>query len=163
MTSNLGSEEILAASQAVAEAGGDVTTAMLMEAIRPMLVNHFQPALLARFQTIVYQPLAANAMARIVRMKLAKVAERIERRFGVPLEYDDALVDELVRSCLLPDSGARNIDNLLNQQILPVLSRNLLTRMGGRRLLASIRLSFSPADGISVDFDEAPAAAGAVG
>jgi len=163
MTSNLGSEEILAASQTVAEAGGDVTTAMLMEAIRPLLVNHFQPALLARFQTIVYQPLNANAMGTIVRMKLAKVAERVERRFGVPLEYDDALVDELVGACLLPDSGARNIDNLLNQQILPVLSRELLARMGGGQPPPSIRLAFSEADGIGVDFEEASAATGAIG
>jgi len=163
MTSNLGGDEILAASHAMAEAGGDVTAARLMEAIRPLLVNHFQPALLARFQTIVYQPLAANAMARIVRMKLAKVAQRIERRFGVPLEYDDALVDELVTACLLPDSGARNIDSLLNQQILPVLSRELLARMEVRRPPASIRLSFSEADGIGVDVEEAPAAAGAIG
>lgn len=156
MTSNLGGDEILAASQATAEAGGDVTPGMLMETIRPKLVDHFQPALLARFQTVVYQPLAANAMATIVRMKLASVAARIERRFGVPLQCDDALVAELVRACLLPDSGARNIDSLLDQQILPVLSRELLVRVGGGQIPASIRLSFSEEDGIGVEFDESP-------
>lgn len=154
MTSNLGSDEILAASQAVVEAGGEVTTGMLMEAIRPTLLDHFQPALLARFQTVVYRPLAADAMTTIVRMKLAKVATRIERRFDVPLQCDDALVAELVRACLLPDSGARNIDSLLDQQILPVLSRELLLRIGGGQPPAAIRLSFSEEDGIGVEFDE---------
>jgi type VI secretion system protein VasG len=154
MTSNLGSDEILAANQAVAEAGGEVTTAMLMEAIRPQLVDHFQPALLARFQTVVYRPLAAEAMERIVRMKLAKVATRIERRFGVPLQCEDALVAELVRACLLPDSGARNIDSLLDQQILPVLARELLARMMDTQILAAIRLSFSDDDGIGVEIEE---------
>jgi type VI secretion system protein VasG len=154
MTSNLGSDAILATSQAVAEAGGEVTTGMLMEAIRPTLVDHFQPALLARFQTVVYRPLAADAMATIVRMKLAKVAGRIERRFGVPLLCNGALVAELVGACLLPDAGARNVDSLLDQQILPVLSRELLVRAGDGQRLSSIRLAFSEGDGIGVEFDD---------
>ena len=62
-------------------------------------------------------------------MKLDKVAQRVERRFGVPLIGDDSLVRELVRACQLPDSGARNVDSLLDQQILPVLSRELLVRV----------------------------------
>ncbi|MBP0629595.1 type VI secretion system ATPase TssH [Cupriavidus sp. AcVe19-1a] len=161
MTSNLGSEQILAAAQTVAEVGGEVSNGMLMEAIRPMLVDHFQPALLARFQTILYRPLAAVAMATIVRMKLAELARRIERRFGVPLQYEDALVAELVRACLLPDSGARNIVSLLDQQILPVLSRELLVRMGSGQTSKSIKLSYSEADGINVGFDEVTAGAGA--
>ncbi len=69
---------------------------------------------------------------------------------------------ELVRACLLPDSGARNIDSLLDQQILPVLSRELLVRMGGDHAPQSIRLSFSDEDGIGLEFefDETSAAVG---
>jgi type VI secretion system protein VasG len=159
MTSNLGSEQIMAAAETVAEAGGGVTHAMLMEAIRPLLVEHFQPALLARFQTIVYRPLSADALASIVRMKLDKVAQRIARRFGVPLLCDDALVAELVRACQLPDSGARNIDSLLDQQILPVLSRELLVRVTGQlasKASTGIRLSYGEDEGITVEFDAAP-------
>jgi len=124
MTSNLGSEEIMAATDApkeapvgnaVIEPGGEVTTGMLMETIRPLLVEHFQPALLARFQTVVYRPLSADALASIVRMKLARVAARIERRFRQPLVFDEALVAALARACRLPDSGARNIDSLLDR------------------------------------------------
>jgi type VI secretion system protein VasG len=156
MTSNLGSELIMAAQEAVVEAGGAVTTAMLMEAIRPTLIEHFQPALLARFQTVVYRPLSSDAMTAIVRMKLAKVVQRIERKFNVPLICDDALIGELVRACQLPDSGARNIDSLLDQQILPVLSRELLVRVSQAQTLHALRLSYSDETGIAVDFDEAP-------
>ena len=121
---------------------------------RSTLLDHFQPALLARFQTVVYRPLAADAMATIIRVKLAKVAGRIERRFGVPLLCNDALVAELVGACLLPDAGARNVDSLLDQQILPVLSRELLVRAGDGQRLSSIRLAFSEGDGIGVEFDD---------
>jgi type VI secretion system protein VasG len=151
MTSNLGSEEIMAASAP----GGTPTTSMLMELLRPLLVEHFQPALLARFQTVVYRPLSTDALASIVRMKLDKVTRRIERRFNVPLVCDDALVDELVRACLLPDSGARNIDSLLDQQILPVLARELLARAATQHACTGVRLSFSDDEGIAVEFDEA--------
>jgi len=160
MTSNLGSDQIMAAQEAVVEAGGEVTTGMLMEAIRPTLIEHFQPALLARFQTVVYRPLSSDAMTTIVRMKLAKVAQRIERRFNVPLICDDALIGELVRACQLPDSGARNIDSLLDQQILPVLSRELLVRVSQAQTLHAIRLSYSDEAGIAVDFDEATTSTG---
>ncbi|MFL9911448.1 type VI secretion system ATPase TssH [Paraburkholderia sp. RL17-337-BIB-A] len=153
MTSNLGSEQIMAATDAVAEAGGDIITSMLMETIRPLLVEHFQPALLARFQTVVYRPLSAAALTSIVRMKLDKVAQRIERRFGIPLIGDDSLVRELVRACQLPDSGARNIDSLLDQQILPVLSRELLVRVAAQQLPRGITLSFTEESGIAVEFD----------
>jgi type VI secretion system protein VasG len=151
MTSNLGSDEITSAM----EVSKDVTTGTLMEAIRPLLVEHFQPALLARFQTIVYRLLSADALASIVRMKLGKVAQRIERRFNVPLVCDDALIGELVRACQLPDSGARNIDSLLDQQILPVLARELLARAASQQASAAVRLSYSDEDGIAVEFDHA--------
>lgn len=157
MTSNLGADQILTATDAAAQAGGAIPASALMEAIRPLLVEHFQPALLARFQTVVYRQLDTEAMAAIVRMKLARVSDRIECRFGVPLQCDDALVGELVRACLLPDSGARNIDSLLDQQILPVLSRELLVRMAAKQAPASIRLSFTGEGGIGLDFEEAGA------
>jgi type VI secretion system protein VasG len=156
MTSNLGSEQIMAVSEAAQEgdANAEVSAGALMEAIRPLLIAHFQPALLARFQAIVYRPLSPAAMTGIVRMKLDKVAQRVARKFGVPLLCDEALVAELARACRLPDSGARNIDSLLDQQILPVLSRELLLRMTGQRVPAAIRLSFSEEAGIGVEFDE---------
>ncbi|ANB74863.1 ClpV1 family T6SS ATPase [Paraburkholderia phytofirmans OLGA172] len=159
MTSNLGSEQIMATMET-----GGVTHSRLMETIHPLLVEHFQAALLARFQTIVYRPLSAEALASIVRMKLDKVAQRIVHKFGVPLLCEDALVSELVRACQLPDSGARNIDSLLDQQILPVLARELLVRIAGhaesratsrRNVSPAIRLSYSEDAGIVVEFDAA--------
>ncbi|PTU32888.1 type VI secretion system ATPase TssH [Stenotrophobium rhamnosiphilum] len=155
MTSNLGSDQIMAVTDTAAETNSVAANSMLMDAIRPLLLDHFQAALLARFQTLVYRPLSAEALTSIVKMKLDKVAQRIERRFGVPLICNDALVDELVRACQLPDSGARNIDSLLDQQILPVLSRELLVRITGNQMPKAIRLSHSEENGITVDFDEA--------
>ncbi|HTH60793.1 MAG TPA: type VI secretion system ATPase TssH [Paraburkholderia sp.] len=159
MTSNLGSEDI---HELVAAEPG-MAQAVLLEAIRPRLVAHFQPALLARFQTLVYRPLDVDALKSIVRMKLDKVAGRLRAQHDVELSCDDALVEALAEVCLARESGARNVDAYLNQRVLPALSRELLTRMasaGDTALPAAIRLSRSDSGDLSIDFvDGSPAAA----
>lgn len=47
----------------------------------------------------------------------------------------------LTQACLLPDTGARNVDSLLNQQILPVLSQQLLTYMAAKQKPQSLTLT----------------------
>ena len=148
MTSNLGSEQIMDATEenpAISQAG-------LLETIRPQLVSHFQPALLARFQTLVYRPLDVSALASIVRLKLAKVAGRLRRQHDVGLVCDEDLTGSLAALCLARDSGARNVDALLNQRILPTVSRELLGRMATGSAPAEIRLSGSPEGNLTIDF-----------
>jgi type VI secretion system protein VasG len=162
MTSNLGSDELQARLQQQPEA----TDNTLHEWLRPILREHFQPALLARFQTLIYRPLQAEALKRIVVLKLARLARRLQRHYGLTCQIDDVLSDALVAACLLPDSGARNIDSLLNQQILPVLSQQLLQRQAAQLKTLSVTLGYSDEEGITLQFADAldaayPAAVGA--
>src|SRR5699024_8939638 len=99
MTSNLGSDHL---SRYLQEQP-DATEAQLHELIRPILREHFQPALLARFQSVIYRPLDADALRRIVKIKLNKVAQRLQRHYGMTCDIDESLYDSLVESCLLPD------------------------------------------------------------
>ncbi|MFM0336712.1 type VI secretion system ATPase TssH [Paraburkholderia fungorum] len=147
MTSNLGSAQI---DEATAE-NCAIPQAELLDAIHPQLVAYFQPALLARFQTLVYRPLDATALASIVRLKVAKVAERLHRLYDVALTCDDALTGSLAQLCLARESGARNVDAFLNQRILPAVSRELLARMAGGLLPAKIRLSISQDESLVID------------
>jgi len=162
MTSNLGSDELQARLQQQPEA----TDNTLHEWLRPILREHFQPALLARFQTLIYRPLQAEALKRIVVLKLARLARRLQRHYGLTCQIDDVLSDALVAACLLPDSGARNIDSLLNQQILPVLSQQLLQRQAAQLKTLSVTLGYNDEEGITLQFADAleaahPAAVGA--
>ncbi|EGT0661655.1 type VI secretion system ATPase TssH [Citrobacter werkmanii] len=150
MTSNLGSDRLMQLLDEQPEA----TDADLHELIRPILRDHFQPALLARFQTVIYRPLGQVAMRTIVEMKLNQVSQRLQRHYGITTTIDDSLLDALTSSCLLPDTGARNIDSLLNQQILPVLSQQLLIQMAERQKPQSISLGWDDEEGIVLDFDE---------
>lgn len=148
MTSNLGSEQIMDATEEIPA----ISQAGLLEAIRPQLVSHFQPALLARFQTLVYRPLDVSALALIVRLKLAKVAERLRRLHDVRLVCDESLTESLAALCLARDSGARNVDALLDQRILPTVSRELLGRMANGSVPAEIRLSDSLEGNLTINF-----------
>lgn len=149
MTSNLGSDHIMQLLDEQPEA----TEADLHELLRPILRDHFQPALLARFQTVIYRPLAEAAMRTIVEMKLAQVSKRLNRHYGLTTNIEESLYDALTAACLLPDTGARNVDSLLNQQILPVLSQQLLTHMAAKQKPQSLCLSWSEEEGIGLEFD----------
>ncbi|WP_145498606.1 type VI secretion system ATPase TssH [Yersinia bercovieri] len=149
MTANLGSDHLMQLLDEQPEA----THSDLHELLRPILRDHFQPALLARFQTLIYRPLDATALRTIVEMKLAQVAKRLNKHYGLHCTIEESLYDQLVAACLLPDTGARNIDSLLNQQILPVLSQQLLSRMSEQQRTTSLTLGWDEAEGITLEFE----------
>ncbi len=148
MISNLGSDRLM---QLLDELP-DATEGDLQELLRPILRDHFQPALLARFQTVVYRSLAEAAMHTIVEMKLSQVSKRLHRHYGLTTQIDESLYDALTAACLLPDTGARNVDSLLNQQILPVLSQQLLSHMAAKQKPVSLTLGWSEDEGIELEF-----------
>lgn len=150
MTSNLGSDHLMQLLDEQPEA----TEGDLHELLRPILRDHFQPALLARFQTVIYRPLAEAAMRTIVEMKFAQVSKRLHRHYGLTTQIDESLYDALTSACLLPDTGARNVDSLLNQQILPVLSQQLLSHMAAKQKPTSLTLGWNEEEGIVLAFDE---------
>lgn len=158
MTSNLGSDQL----HTLLHQQPDAPDSVLHELLRPTLREHFQPALLARFQTLIYRPLQAEALKSIVAIKLAKVAKRLQRHYGLACQSDESLHDALVAACLLPDTGARNIDSLLNQQILPVLSQQLLQRQAAQQKTHGVTLGYSEEEGITLYFSDVTTAPVAV-
>ncbi|HHS9526252.1 TPA: type VI secretion system contractile sheath large subunit [Raoultella ornithinolytica] len=103
MTSNLGSDHLMQLLDEHPEA----TEADLHELLRPILRDHFQPALLARFQTVIYRPLNEPAMRTIVEMKLSQVSKRLHRHYGLTTHIEESLYDALTAVCLLPDRRER--------------------------------------------------------
>ncbi|RJT37376.1 type VI secretion system ATPase TssH [Rahnella woolbedingensis] len=149
MTANLGSDHIMQ----LLEEQPETTDGDLQELLRPILRDHFQPALLARFQTVIYRPLSESAMRTIVEMKLSQVSYRLKRHYGLSTHINEGLYDALTSACLLPDTGARNVDSLLNQQILPVLSQQLLQHMAAKQKPTSLTLGWDDEAGIELTFD----------
>lgn len=150
MTANLGSDYLM---QQLEESPLS-TDSDLQETLHPILREHFQPALLARFQTLIYRPLDAIALRTIVEMKLKSVIKRLYTHYRLTGIVEEMLYDSIVDACLLPDTGARNIDSLLNQQILPILSQQLLLRQANAEKSQYVILGYNDEDGITLSFSD---------
>jgi len=124
MTSNLGSDCITA----LCPDGFRPDSAVLEEAIRPVLRAHFKPALLARICVVPYYPLAGERLRDVVSLKLERFAQRLHRRKLV-FSHTPELVTHMVERCLHHDSGARYIDHWIESHLLPPIVDRLLSAM----------------------------------
>jgi type VI secretion system protein VasG len=94
--------------------------------LKPELDKTFKPAFLGRMVIIPYFPILDDAMKQIIRLKLGKIERRLMEVHKVTLEYDDNMVDEVAQRCTEVESGARNVDNILTNTLLPEVSIRLL-------------------------------------
>jgi type VI secretion system protein VasG len=113
----------------------------LAKALKPELNKIFKPAFMGRLVTVPYFPLRDEAMKQIVTLKLAKIQRRIRENHKIELTYDPAVVAEVAKRCTEVESGARNVDNILTNTMLPEVSRYLLSRMAERQKPAAIHVS----------------------
>ncbi len=126
LTSNLATEIITALG--TQEEKPD--TGALTEAIRPTLSRHFKPALLARMQIVPFYPLMPDVLGEIVRLKLDKVGKRLRESQKMAFQYSDAVVEAITARCTDVDTGARNIDHIVNRTLLPEIATEIIGRMG---------------------------------
>ncbi|WP_447840900.1 type VI secretion system ATPase TssH [Enterobacter bugandensis] len=123
LTSNLASDLVMQACEM-----GDVNSAHLTKLIRPEFERFFRPALMGRLRLIPYLPVGDETLAKIIRLKLNKVCQRFTqaRAGGASLTYSDKIVELIASRCLVAQSGAREIDAVINSEILPLLTDRLL-------------------------------------
>jgi len=109
----------------------------LVEALKPDLNKIFKPAFLGRMVLIPYYPVRDEALKQIIRLKLGKIQRRILENHKVKLSYDDAFLNEVASRCTEVESGARNVDNILTNTLLPDISRKILGGMAeGEKMTA---------------------------
>jgi type VI secretion system protein VasG len=98
----------------------------LAKALKPELDKTFKPAFLGRMVIIPYFPVRDENLKQIVRLKLKKIQRRINEVHEIELVCDAQMVDEVAARCTEVESGARNVDNILTNTLLPELSRRVL-------------------------------------
>ena len=112
----------------------------VMSAIRPILSNHFKPALLARMTVVPFYTLPKDALRGIVELKLSKVAKRMKQNNKILLEFTEKVVDMITERCTEVETGARNIDFILRGTVMPLLSNTLLERMSESSMPSKAKL-----------------------
>jgi len=127
----------------------------MLQALKPELNKIFKPAFLGRLLIVPYFPIRDEAMKLIIRLKLGKIQRRLMESHKIALEYDDVLLNEVAGRCTEVESGARNVDNILSNTMLPDLSRQILSRIAEG--VAADRVSISVKDGaLTYAWDVAP-------
>jgi type VI secretion system protein VasG len=126
----------------------------VVEAIRPILSRHFKPALLARMQIVPFYPLLPDALAEIVRLKLEKVGRRLLDNQKIALRYSDAVTQQIVARCTEVETGARNIDHIVNKTLLPQIATEILARMNSSEPLDQLSVDVGPDGAFTYGFGE---------
>jgi len=98
----------------------------LLEELRPYLNQYFRPEFLGRVKPIVFLPLNAEAMRPIVEMKLNKIKKRLMQNRKLEIEFNKTVIDDIVASCTRAETGARNIDAIVDRKLAPEISAQLL-------------------------------------
>ncbi|MCP4348372.1 MAG: type VI secretion system ATPase TssH [Desulfobacterales bacterium] len=151
LTSNVASEIIL---ESCRNPRKQPNAQVLTELIRPELLEYFKPALLGRLVIVPYYPLWYEDIQQIIRLKLEKIQKRFQENHRIELTYSDKLVTEVSDRCTESDTGARNVDNILTQTLLPELSGELLTRMAKGVNCTGIHIYMDSSGGFAFQFKE---------
>ena len=133
LTSNTGSSAIMQAclNQPVAEWP---SAEDLIEHLKPSLYKQFKPAFIGRMRIVPYFPLHDDLLIRIINHKLNNIVNRIEKQYSTTVQYSESLVELLLNRCTEVDSGARNVDNILNSTVLPSLATEILIALAEHKL-----------------------------
>ncbi|EHG7567192.1 type VI secretion system ATPase TssH [Escherichia fergusonii] len=145
LTSNLG-------YQVIVEHTGDPET--MQEALYPVLADFFKPALLARMEVVPYLPLSKGTLATIIAGKLTRLDNVLRSRFGAEVIIEPEVTDEIMSRVTRAENGARMLESVIDGDMLPPLSLQLLQKMAANTAIARIRLS--AADGaFTADVEDA--------
>lgn len=136
MTSNLASDII---TQMCTD-GNAPPAETLLAAIRPVLSAHFKPALLARMTIVPFYPISPAVMKDIVQLKLHQLGSRLQASQKIRLVYDAKVVDQIAERCTEVETGARNIDHILNGTLLPQIATEILQRLGEETMPNTLEL-----------------------
>ncbi|MBV8673881.1 MAG: type VI secretion system ATPase TssH, partial [Acidobacteriaceae bacterium] len=126
LTSNAGTDTLMkltADKETMPDADG------LALAIKPELNKIFKPAFLGRMIIVPYFPVRDEALKQIIRLKIGKIQRRLQETHKIGFTYDDSVLEEVAKRCTEVESGARNVDNILSNTMLPEISRQVLARM----------------------------------
>ncbi|MCH9691871.1 MAG: type VI secretion system ATPase TssH [Gammaproteobacteria bacterium] len=137
MTSNAGEGAIRAIFNQEAE---KPEPEVLLDNIRPQLLQHFKPAFLGRTSVIAFYPLDDESMVEICKINMQRIAQRVQSHYGAKFTYDEDVLINIVARCQEADTGARNIEVILNRTLLPSLASECLNKLAQGEKVAAIHV-----------------------
>ena len=126
MTSNEGSDMVMDMC-----ADGEMPSLdELRKGMQPILEKRFTPAFVGRTTVIPFYPLGPDVLRKIVDLKMKKIRRRLRETYKLDLELTPAVGDEISNRCQQITIGARLINLIINETVLPEIARRVLEILG---------------------------------
>ena len=125
------------------------------QALRPALLKLFPSAFLGRMNLVPYRPLPDAQLHKIVGLKLGQLAERIKTNHSARFTWDAAVEEAIAARCHEVESGARNVDHIISQTLLPELATQVLQRMADKLAFSAVHLSLDSSAGFQFELSDA--------
>ena len=140
LTSNVASSQMM---QACLNKDADdlPTPEQLEEQIRPHLMKAFKPAFLGRLKVIPFYPIRDEILVEIIGLKLKRIQKRIKDNHHAEFSFDQSLIEAVLARCTEVDSGARNVDNILNGTLLPEIAESVLAKMAESATITKMKVT----------------------
>ncbi len=113
----------------------------IAKALRDPLLKIFPAALLGRLVTIPYYPLSDEMLQTIIKLQLGRIEKRVMENHSIPFSYDKEVVTLIAERCTELESGARVVDAILTNTVLPTISQEFLTKMIAGDNISAIKIS----------------------
>ncbi|MCL4122356.1 UNVERIFIED_CONTAM: hypothetical protein GTU68_031434 [Idotea baltica] len=149
MTSNLASEHI----EALCNQEEKPTVEALTKATRPTLNQYFKPALVGRMSVVPFFPLDMESMEDLVTIRLEQLKIQLDKQH-ILLTYNENIIQHIAKSCTLTETGARNIDAIINNQLKPAFSSQILLALARKEPLSNISLNIDDDGHVFCEFGE---------
>lgn len=120
--------------------------AALETALRVPLTQVFPDALLNRLLVIPFYPITSDLLRRIVELNLRRLEQRIRTNHKVPFTYTLEVIDLVARRCGELERGARIVEAMITNTILPMIGREVLARALAGRALSRIHVTVANGD-----------------
>ncbi|BFM08570.1 type VI secretion system ATPase TssH [Halioxenophilus aromaticivorans] len=150
MTSNTASEEI-------AQLCEDIETMpapdALLTAINPTLRKTYKPAFLGRINLIPYYPLAEAQLEKIIHLKLSAIRKRVMANYQSEINFQNNFFNWIVSQCSQSETGARQIDLILNKTVLPQLSEKILSQFYDGSTFVLIDIDVNEDNNLLINFE----------
>lgn len=118
----------------------------LEQAMREPLKKVFPDALLNRLVVIPFYPILPEVLQRIIRLQLSRVGKRVQENHKVPFTFDESVPQLIGQRCTELERGARMVDALITNTILPEIGREVLARLAAGTELKRVHLSVKEGD-----------------
>jgi type VI secretion system protein VasG len=115
----------------------------LLEELRPYMNQYFRPEFLGRVKPIVFLPLSRDVMKPIVEMKLNRIKKRLLENRGLEVQFSNEIIEDIVESCTRAETGARNIDAIVDRRLAPEISAQLLGFMAEGKSPSALSITTS--------------------